>query len=79
MPCVNVPDVPNGKRNPTKDSVMCGTEVKYTCNNGFSLEGDRVLECGADGQLQGQVPACRGFGNLFTHLANHLDNIKIYL
>ena len=67
MPCGNVPDVPNGKRSPTEGSVTCGTEVTYTCNEGFTLDGDSVLKCGTGGILQGKVPVCRGSGNVLIH------------
>ena len=78
--CDNVPNVPNGNKNPTEengnknpteDSVTCRTEVTYTCNEGFTLEGDSVLECGAGGQLKGQLPVCKTFGNF--HLCNFMD------
>ena len=68
MPCDNIPDVPNGKRSPPEGSVTCGTKVTYTCNKGFTLEGDSVLQCGTGGKLQGQVPFCRGSGKLFKSL-----------
>ena len=64
MPCDDVPDVPNGKRSPTEGSLTCGTKVTYTCNEGFTLEGDSVLQCGTGGQLQGKTPDCREPGNL---------------
>ena len=65
MPCDDVPYVPNGKRSPAEDTVACGTKVSYTCNEGFTLEGDSVLQCGTGGKIQGQVPVCREPGNLF--------------
>ena len=49
VPCNNVPDVGNSKRWPTENSVPCGTKVRYTCNQGLTLEGD-ALECGVGGQ-----------------------------
>ena len=55
----HVPDVLNGKRSPVENSVTCGTKVRYTCNEGFRLEGDIALECGVGGQLLGQIPVCR--------------------
>ena len=65
MPYDNIPDVPNGKRSPPEASVTCGAKVSYTCNEGFTLEGDSVLQCGTGGKMQGQVPVCREPGNLF--------------
>ena len=65
LPCDNVPDILNGKRSPVVNSVICGTKVWYTCNEGFLLEGDIVLLCGTGGKLQGQVPVCRASGNLY--------------
>ena len=61
--CENIPDVPNGKRNPAEDSVACGAKVTYTCSEGPILERDSVLECGADGLLKGQLPVCKTSGN----------------
>ena len=58
--CDDIPDIPNGKRSPAEDSVTCGSKVTYTCNEGFTLEGDSVLQCGTGGELLGQVPICRG-------------------
>ena len=58
-----MPGIQNAKRIPSEDSVMCGTKVRYTCNEGFTLYGDSVLECSAGGALLGQIPVCRGFGN----------------
>ena len=49
--CDNLLDVKNGHRMPTEDSVTCGTKVWYSCDEGFLLEGDIVLECGAGGEL----------------------------
>ena len=69
--CDDVLDVPNGKRSPPDDTVACGTKVTYTCNEGFTLEGDSVLLCGARGNLQGQVPLCRGSGKLVMHFLLH--------
>ena len=68
MQCDNVPDVPNATRSPAEDSVSCGTKVTYTCDEGFTLEGDSVLECGTGGELQGQIPVCRGSGNFLWYL-----------
>ena len=59
VPCDNIPDVPNSVRIPTEGSVTCGTKVTYTCNEGFTLEGDSVLQCGTGGKLQGQLPVCK--------------------
>ena len=35
MSCENVPEVPNAMKFPTEDSVICGTKVTYTCNEGL--------------------------------------------
>ena len=67
VPCDNIPDVQNGKRIPTEGSVTCGTKVTYTCNEGFTLEGDSVLQCGTGGKMQGQVPVCKVPGNLLIN------------
>ena len=48
----------NGSRNPDTESVTCGQKVKYTCNKGFNLVGDKELECKTGGMLHGRVPAC---------------------
>ena len=64
VPCDEIPNVPNAARIPTEDSVICGTNVRYTCKEGFTLHGDSVLECGAGGELLGQVPVCRNSGIL---------------
>ena len=64
VPCDNVPDEGNSKRWPTENSVTCGTKVRYTCNQGLTLEGD-ILECGVGGQMQGQVPVCKKPGKLY--------------
>ena len=74
VPCDNVPDVGNSKRWPTENSVTCGTKVRYTCNQGLTLEGD-ALECGAGGQLQGQVPVCKTPGNFCLSL--YLSRVRI--
>ena len=65
LPCDNIPDILNGKRSPVGNSVICGTKIWYTCNEGFLLEGDIVLLCGTGGKLKGQVPVCRASGNLY--------------
>ena len=65
MPCDNIPNVPNAKRSPPEGSVTCGTKVTYTCNEGFTLEGDSVLQCRTGGKMQGEVPVCRDPGNSF--------------
>ena len=67
VPCDNIPDVPNGKRSPAKDSVTCGIKVTHTCNEGFTLEGDSATAM----QLQGQLPVCKTSGNF--HLCNFMD------
>ena len=77
VPCDNVPDIRNGERRPTEDSVTCGTKVRYTCNQGFTLKGD-VLECGVGRQLMGQLPVCKRPGNYFLVNANN-GNFPNYL
>ena len=62
IPCDNVPDIRNGMRWPSENSVSCGTKVQYICDQGYSLEGD-IPECGVGGQFQGQVPVCKKRGN----------------
>ena len=63
LPCDNILDVSNAKRSPIDDSVTCGTKVRYTCNEGFVLDGDSVLQCGTDGKLKGHAPICKKPGN----------------
>ena len=46
--------------------MTCGSKLTYTCNKGFILDGDSVLQCGIGGKAQGKVPVCRDSGNLFT-------------
>ena len=77
MPCDNIPDVPNGKRNPPEGSVTCGANVTYTCNEGFKLEGDSVLLCGTGGQLQGKIPNGREPGYLLMHFLSGVGSLTV--
>ena len=43
--------------------MKCGEKVTYSCNKGFTLEGDSELECKADGMLYGQVATCNISGD----------------
>ena len=72
LPCNNIPDVRNGKRSPVEDSVTCGTKVKYTCNEGFVLDGDGSLKCETGGLLQGQFPVCKRPGNFCLYIFHYL-------
>ena len=63
--CDDIPFVGNGNKSPDKDSAACGEKITYTCNQGFTLVGDKELECQADGLLSGQVPMCNSSGELY--------------
>ena len=77
VPCGNIPAVKNSKRSPAEDSVACGTKVRYTCNEGFTLEGDSVLQCEAGGNLQGQVPVCKGSGNFYLSFGSAINDTDV--
>ena len=63
--CDDIPFVRNGNKSPDKDSAGCGEKVTYTCNQGFTLVGDKELECLADGQFSGKVPMCNNSGKFY--------------
>ena len=47
----------NGQRDLANQNF--GTEVTYTCDVGYELEGSRRRTCQANGLWSGQLPECR--------------------
>ncbi len=37
-----------------------GARVMFTCDTGFELQGDDIIQCQADGSWDGNVPDCVG-------------------
>ena len=42
----------------TGDSISFGSEVSYSCDNGYILTGDADRTCQADGSWTGSDPIC---------------------
>ena len=55
--CGSAPDAPaNGQRSGSGTTV--GSTVTYTCNKGYTLQGDNNRTCLANGRLSGSAPTC---------------------
>ena len=52
------PDVPNNGRIDT-DNFWFDSVVRYTCEKGWDLEGERERMCLANGTWSGSAPTCR--------------------
>ena len=48
---------PNGRM--TYDDLVYGSYITFTCDPGYILDGQRNIECYADGTWSGPVPLCR--------------------
>ena len=53
-----VPSINNGEVTPTKNAFDVDEKATFTCNEGFNLRGERVLECGEDGEWSDNFPVC---------------------
>ena len=40
------------------ERILSGTELKFSCSEGFALVRGAVLTCGDDGIWQGDLPEC---------------------
>ena len=64
----DIPDLPNGSRNPDTESIKCGEKVTYSCNKGFKLLGNSELECKADGMMHGKILTCNTSGDFLLKM-----------
>lgn len=55
--CVQ-PDIAYGKFNPYKAIYHVGDKVTFTCDDGFVLDGDKILRCLVDGVWSDEFPVC---------------------
>ena len=57
--CGPAPNAPaNGQRNVSGG--IFGSTVTYSCNRGYTLQGDSRRTCMANGQWSGRTPTCSG-------------------
>ncbi|XP_067008766.2 uncharacterized protein [Anabrus simplex] len=52
-------DIPDGHYELLDGGVGYGNRVRYSCNEGFTLQGRGLLECDADERWDGPPPACQ--------------------
>ena len=63
MNCTFLPDLNNGMLiyNPQgQDQTLVGATVTYTCNTGYTLNGNDMRTCQASGAWTGSDPTCDG-------------------
>ena len=78
--CGPAPKAPtNGQQNIS--STTFGSTVTYTCNRGYTLQGNSIRTCMANGRWSGRPPTCSG--TLVLYICNqmmlHLHTMGIYL
>ena len=56
--CTVLEDPDNGSHELIDGSLSFGSEVKYSCDDGFVLNGDNSRICQADGHWTGSAPIC---------------------
>ena len=56
--CSDLGDIYNGKRSPVASTHPCGTQINYTCNPGFNLQGNSTIQCKLNGQFEPTPPRC---------------------
>ena len=81
--CVDLDDPMNGQVMITPDAMatfdtdLCAVAT-YTCSEGYSLVGDAMRTCQANGQWNGTEPTCEGKHLVFNHLAKfYFTNIFV--
>ena len=57
--CGPAPKAPANGRQISSDTTF-GSTVTYTCNPGYTLQGDNGHTCMANGQWSGRTPTCSG-------------------
>ena len=61
--CSDLPSLTNGDTDygvaGSTDSRPVDTVATYTCNPGFTLNGDTTRTCGSDGVWSGLAPTCQ--------------------
>ncbi|XP_019863662.1 PREDICTED: CUB and sushi domain-containing protein 1-like isoform X3 [Amphimedon queenslandica] len=55
--CGDLSDIANGEVSIAPDT-MLGSNATYSCNDGYTLQGDSVRTCQASGQWSGSEPTC---------------------
>ena len=76
--CGSAPDAPaNGQRSVSGTSFE--STVTYTCNRGYTLQGDSGRTCMANGQWSGRTPTCSGTLNstVCNQMTQHLLTMGI--
>lgn len=59
--CVKPADVPNGRSLwVSENDPKYGEVVQYSCNEGYTLTGKAVVECGETGEYDSPPPECKG-------------------
>ena len=56
--CPNLSPPANGKK--IGSARVEGSDVTFTCNDGFFMKGSPTTTCGSDGQWSGNAPTCSG-------------------
>ena len=56
LACLAIVSIENGRVH--GNDVSVGSRYWFTCNKGFTLIGADFIECGEDGQWNGELPKC---------------------
>ena len=56
-----------------------GTEVTYTCDEGYELEGSRRRTCEARGEWSGELPQCKSTYVSYVTLTRAHAHVRIYV
>ena len=56
--CPDPDAVENGQASPAEGPFCYGEEIVYTCNPGYKMEGNPVIECTDTSQFNKPIPSC---------------------
>ncbi|XP_076820010.1 P-selectin-like [Clavelina lepadiformis] len=57
-------DPENGSFGPVQRSYPVGSEVTFSCSDGFELDGEEILACAGDGEWSDLFPTCEPITNI---------------
>ena len=57
--CPELPEIPNGWKNPSQPELVHGTVVTYQCYPGYQVVGSSILMCQWDLSWSEDLPSCQ--------------------
>ena len=58
MTCPDPARLLNGQQSPAFGPYNCNAVLTYTCNSGYTLQGNNRITCGTSGQWSSPIPTC---------------------